>query len=136
MLYFCIMSIAYKGQDIVCKHELEMVTKLISTHSFSMKMAGEIKKPIGDKFATLLALYVIYGYSSEGKEKARDILQLRHEQLDQLNFQLRERGYLVKDAMNVRISAVSPRFQGLINFYNTNKETGVLNFQLKLKMDG
>lgn len=130
------MSTAYKGQDIICKRELEIVTKLISIHSFSMKMAGEIKKPIGDKFATLLALYAIHGYDSVAKEKARDLLRLRHEQLDQLNFQLRERGYLVKDAMNTRISAVSPRFQGLIDYYKSNKEEGVLNFHLKLKMDG
>lgn len=130
------MSIAYKGQDIVCEHELEIVTKLLSTHSFSMKMAGEIKKAIGEKFATLLAIYVIYGYGDEGKQKARDILQLRNEQLDQLNHQLRERGYLIKDVMNTRISAVSPRFQALINYYNDNKKNGVLTFQLKLTMNG
>lgn len=130
------MSTAYKGQDIVCKHELEIVTKLILTHSFSMAMAGEIKKPIGEKFATLLALYVIYGYNTEGKEKARKVLQLRNEQLDQLNFQLRERDYLLKDKMNTRISAVSPRFQALIDYYRSNKEEGILNFHLKLRMDG
>ena len=72
------------------------------------------------KLVTLLSIYIKYGYSKESKDRACEMLDLKKTNLNCLNSELRDGGFLIKSEMNTRDSYLNAELQELSDYYKSN----------------
>jgi len=128
IIYFCrkpnLMNL-YKI-DINSKNEFETLKNLITIYSCYKTITGAEVKMLRPKLVTLLSLYIKHGYSKESKELACEFLDLKKTNLNCLNSELRDGGFLIKSEMNNRDSYLNIELQGLSNYYQGNGDNPVL----------
>lgn len=94
-------------------------------------MTGQKSKMLRSKLVTLLSIYIKYGYNSESKDYACELLSLKKTNLNCLNSELREGGFLIKSNMNTRDSYLNPELETLSNYYkDKNSERTLFLFNL------
>lgn len=120
-------------EDIKFKSELDMLKNVVYVYSCYKFISGEGSKPLGNRVATVLALYMMYGFNEEAKTKAMDILDAKKATINTLNHQLRSRGYLLMDGKNSNISHLSGSIENLCKLHNHCKKSGQ-NFEFLFKM--
>lgn len=122
---------------------MDMISKILSQYSTYFITSGKGLKPLSSQLIRVLSIYVMYGYNRESKALAVEICQLKNaNDINVLNKQLRDSGYIVKSFGNDRISHLNddlkPLSQG-ISTLNTNlselKNKGVKSLKLSFEFD-
>ena len=117
--------------DVKSKNEFEVLKNLITVYSCYKTMTGQKSKMLRSKLVTLLSIYIKYGYNSESKDYACELLSLKKTNLNCLNSELREGGFLIKSNMNTRDSYLNPELETLSNYYkDKNSERTLFLFNL------
>jgi hypothetical protein len=117
--------------DVKSKNEFEVLKNLITVYSCYKTMTGQKSKMLRSKLVTLLSIYIKYGYNSESKDYACNLLELKKTNLNCLNSELREGGFLIKSNMNTRDSYLNPELETLSNYYkDKNSERTLFLFNL------
>lgn len=117
--------------DVKSKNEFEVLKNLITVYSCYKTMTGQKSKMLRSKLVTLLSIYIKYGYNSESKDYACDLLGLKKTNLNCLNSELREGGFLIKSSMNTRDSYLNTELETLSNYYKgKNSEKTLFLFNL------
>ncbi len=117
--------------DVKSKNEFEVLKNLITVYSCYKTMTGQKSKMLRSKLVTLLSIYIKYGYNSESKDYACELLGLKKTNLNCLNSELREGGFLIKSNMNTRDSYLNPELETLSNYYKQkNSERTLFLFNL------
>jgi len=106
--------------EIKSKNEFEVLKNLITVYSCYKTITGDKTKMLRAKLVTLLSIYIKKGYSKETKNYACKLLGLEKENLNCLNSELREGGFLIKSDMNTRVSFLNPELQSLSDYYQAN----------------
>lgn len=117
--------------DVKSKNEFEVLKNLITVYSCYKTMTGQKSKMLRSKLVTLLSIYIKYGYNSESKDYACNLLELKKTNLNCLNSELREGGFLIKSNMNTRDSYLNSELETLSNYYkDKNSERTLFLFNL------
>lgn len=117
--------------DVKSKNEFEVLKNLITVYSCYKTMTGQKSKMLRSKLVTLLSIYIKYGYNSQSKDYACELLGLKKTNLNCLNSELREGGFLIKSNMNTRDSYLNPELETLSNYYKQkNSERTLFLFNL------
>lgn len=117
--------------DVKSKNEFEVLKNLITVYSCYKTMTGQKAKMLRSKLVTLLSIYIKYGYNSQSKDYACELLSLKKTNLNCLNSELREGGFLIKSNMNTRDSYLNPELETLSNYYKQkNSEKTLFLFNL------
>lgn len=151
-LYICVIKIEILSQDKTITYTLpsinstsvlDLISKILSHYSTYFITSGKGLKPLSSQLIRVLSIYVLYGYNRESKNLAVEICQLKNaNDINVLNKQLRDAGYIVKSFGNDRISHLNedlkPLSEGL-NILDKNipelKSKGVKNLKLSLEFD-
>lgn len=107
--------------EINSKNEFEVLENLVTLYSCYKNLAGVERKRLRYKLVTLLSIYIKYGYNKESKQKALEQLGVKRSNLNCLNSELRDGGFLIKSDMNTRDSFLHPELKELSDYYNRNK---------------
>ena len=110
----------YLASEIDFDDELDKLKKIIYLFSCHRKLSGMTSKVLREKLILLLALYLKYGYNSEAKEKAAQILNVDKPAINSMNLELRDCKYLVKDTMNTRINHLHGDLEKLREYVISN----------------
>ena len=110
----------YLAPSISAKDEFDHLKKIIYLFSYQRKLNDKAVKVLRDKLILLLALYIKYGYTDKAKDKASDILNVDRKNINCMNFELRNSGYLVQDSMNARISHLHDDLKKLKEYLELN----------------
>ena len=136
-------TITYKLPSINSTSVLDLISKILSQYSTYFITSGKGLKPLSPQLIRVLSIYVLFGYDKESKLLAVDLCKLKNDNdINVLNKQLRDAGYLVKSFGNDRISYLNedlkPLSEGL-SYFNKNisklKNNGVKNLKLSLEFD-
>lgn len=136
-------TITYTLPSINSTSVLDLISKILSHYSTYFITSGKGLKPLSSQLIRVLSIYVLYGYNRESKNLAVEICQLKNaNDINVLNKQLRDAGYIVKSFGNDRISHLNedlkPLSEGL-NILDKNipelKSKGVKNLKLSLEFD-
>jgi len=126
-----ILKVEVFKTDVKSKNEFEVLKNLITIYSCYKTMTGQKSKMLRSKLVTLLSIYIKYGYNSESKDYACDLLSLKKTNLNCLNSELREGGFLIKSSMNTRDSYLNTELETLSNYYKgKNSEKTLFLFNL------
>jgi hypothetical protein len=87
------------------------------------------------KLVSLLAIYIKYGVSKEGKKKAELLLSSKTSSVNSMNLELRNGGYLIKDKFNQRLNHLHPHLEGLRAYYLSLGDNDPVLFLFKLDRD-
>jgi hypothetical protein len=117
--------------EIHSKNEFHVLEDLITIYSCYRTMTGKSAKMLRAKLVTLLSIYIKYGYNKESKQKACDLLGLKKTNLNCLNSELREGGFLIKSDRNTRDSYLNDELHQLSEYYQI-KDDAVLPEGLKV----
>lgn len=132
--YFCQKTkVEVFKTDVKSKNEFEVLKNLITVYSCYKTMTGQKSKMLRSKLVTLLSIYIKYGYNSESKDYACSLLELKKTNLNCLNSELREGGFLIKSNMNTRDSYLNPELETLSNYYkqkNSDKTLFLFNLYI------
>jgi|688.fasta_scaffold657430_2 hypothetical protein len=112
--------------DINAKNEFDTLKNLITVYSCYKTIAGEEARMLRPKLVTLLSIYIRDGYNKDSKALACELLDLKKTNLNCLNSELRDGGFLIKSEMNNRESYLNPELQGLSDYYRSNGTNPVL----------
>lgn len=110
----------YLAPSISSKDEFDHLKKIIYLFSYQRKLNDRTVKVLRDKLVLLLALYLKYGYNDKTKDKASEILNVDRKNINCMNFELRNNGYMVQDSMNARISHLHDDLKKLKEYVDTN----------------
>lgn len=121
----------YLAPSISAKDEFDHLKKIIYLFSYQRKLNDHTVKVLRDKLILLLALYLKYGYTDKTKDKASEILNVDRKNINCMNFELRNSGYLVQDTMNARISHLHEDLKKLKD-YITSNDGGPTFFLVKI----
>jgi len=122
---------------------MDLISKILSQYSTYFITSGKGLKPLSTQLIRVLSIYVLYGYNRDSKNLAVDICQLKNaNDINVLNKQLRDAGYITKSFGNDRISHLNedlkPLSQG-ISTLNTNlselKNKGIKTLKLSFEFD-
>jgi hypothetical protein len=103
--------------EIKSKNEFEVLQNLVTVYSCYKTITGWKHKMLRQKLVLLLSIYIKYGYSKDSKNRACEMLDLKKTNLNCLNSELRDGGFLIKGTMNVRDSFLNPELQELSDYY-------------------
>lgn len=106
--------------EIKSDNEFQVLQKLITVYSCYRTITGWKSKMLRAKLVTLLSIYIKYGYSKESKDRACEMLDLKKTNLNCLNSELRDGGFLIKSEMNTRDSYLNAELQDLSDYYKSN----------------
>lgn len=106
--------------EIKSDNEFQVLQKLITVYSCYRTITGWKSKMLRAKLVTLLSIYIKYGYSKESKDRACEMLDLKKTNLNCLNSELRDGGFLIKSEMNTRDSYLNAELQELSDYYKSN----------------
>lgn len=114
------------------KSEMERVRFLISL-VYEAKVFNNdtpIARKVTEKYKHALAIYIVYGYNTEAKEIVKESLGLKNDaQINTLNSELRERGLMVLDKRNQRISHLCDEFKYLSKFVQKYKSSNEISIR-------
>ena len=112
--------------DINAKNEFDTLKNLITIYSCYKTVTGSEARMLRPKLVTLLSIYIRDGYNKDSKSLACELLNLKKTNLNCLNSELRDGGFLIKSEMNNRDSYLNPELQGLSDYYRANGDNPVL----------
>lgn len=121
----------YLAPEITALDELSQLKKLVYLFSCHRTMCGMTSSILREKLILLVSLYVKYGYNSEAKDKAAQILNTKRPAINSMNLELRNAKYLIKDPMNNRINHLHPDLEKLRTYVASN-DTESLFFLVKI----
>lgn len=119
--------------NIEFSSELDMLKNVVYIYSCYKYVSGEESKPLANRMATVLALYMLYGFNEQAKEKAMEVFGAKKATINSLNHQLRDRGYLLMDDKNSNISHLSPSVESLVKLHKICKKKDI-GFEFLFKM--
>lgn len=112
-------NITYKFHKCTYNNDIELLSVLLKLYSIST-----FKEKLSEKEEKVLLYYVKYGYDERTKKsilldieknnKTNQKITRKH--LDQINFSLKQKGYLKNHPHNYRMKVV---VEDIINFYKT-----------------
>ena len=108
----------YQLPPIKAETDMEMVCDIIYFVSCYRKLKGFSTKVIRKKLVSLLALYVIHGFSDETKKKAAKVLGVGSRDINGYNHELRNQGLLIKDDNDEKKNYLNPMLQKIGEYYN------------------
>jgi hypothetical protein len=105
------------GLPVKSKNEFEVLQNIVKLYACYKTITGWKRKMLRNKLILLLSIYIKYGYSRASKDKACEILGLEKTNLNCLNSELREGGFLIKGEMNIRDSYLNPELKEISDYY-------------------
>ena len=101
------------------ENEIDSLEKILYLYSTYKYLKDNSCVRLRSKLVTLLGLYIKYGYNSESKDTASEILGVKKASIDSMNLELRKSGYLIMDKMNQRINHLNDELQVLGEYYRS-----------------
>lgn len=126
-------ALRIETNNIKFSSELDMLKNVVYIYSCYKYVSGDESKPLANRMATVLALYMIYGFNEKAKKKAMEVFGAKKATINSLNHQLRDRGYLLMDEKNSNISHLSKSIESLCKLHKHCKAKGQ-NFEILFKM--
>jgi hypothetical protein len=114
--------------DIKSKNEFQVLENLVTLYSCYRTLTGKKGKMLRSKLVTLLCIYIKHGYNSESKDIACRYLDLKKQNLNCLNSELRDGGFLIKNDMNNRESYLNEELQQLSDYYRLKDSRNLPEF--------
>jgi hypothetical protein len=126
-------ALRIETKSVKFSSELDMLKNAVYIYSCYKYISGQESKPLANRMATVLALYMMYGFNEEAKEKAMEVFGAKKATINSLNHQLRDRGYLLMDDRNSNISHLSNSVESLRKLHLHCKEKN-RDFEILFKM--
>jgi len=79
----------------IYKNELDLITKVLRIYSITRLNTNLVKKE-----EEILVFYIKFGYNKETKELIKSELKMKNTHLNQVNYSLQKKGFLVADEYN------------------------------------
>lgn len=114
---------------INCDNEIEVLSAMIQLYTASVTIRNE-KKPLRKKLASLLAYYLKYGYSKSSKDLAARSMNVKTTNLNVMNHELTELGYLIPSERNFNNKYLHPELMKLSDYYKKGQEESYYLFQI------
>lgn len=110
------MSVKLYKIDQTFKNSQDLLSKFLTVYS----VCSDLKNPknhLRPRLATILSYYVLKGYSIQTKNLILESEpKLSREHLNQINSELKKRGYLIEDKFNSRNRKVNKELLALKNY--------------------
>lgn len=100
------------GYSISSKGDLDLINKLLNIYS-----AIQGDKFLRPKLISVLAFYIKFDYSVDTKKMIMDSLDIKVENLNQINAELTKKGCLMRDSRNFKKKHLSDDMISLRNYF-------------------
>lgn len=134
----------YNLPGVVTVSPLDMLEKILAVYSTYYIISGKGQKPnLRPQLLKVLAIYVLHGYSKESKALASKSSGLKGlTRIDGINKELRDAGYLIKDAgndhkahLNEDLTALSLNFPKLMEAVPELSKKGVNSMKMNIGLE-
>lgn len=117
-------KIKFYTKNIPVEDDMQALKQLAFLYSSWRVSVGEVKSTLSEKFITLLAMYLKYGYCTAAKKKAIEFMGVTPSSIDNMNHNLKEFGYLIDDRFNGRNKFLHPSLINLKDNYELTVKAG------------
>lgn len=109
------------GFGIEYVDDLDLMQKAVTIYTtlVNVKSGDKYLRPM---LANVLSYYLLHGYSNDTKQLVLDTLDIKKDNLNQINCELQKKGYLERDSGNYRKKNLSSRLDGFKDFFTITKE--------------
>lgn len=106
-------------------NELDLITKVLRIYSITRLNTKLVKKE-----EEVLVFYIKYGYSKDTKDLIKEELDMKSTHLNQLNYNLQKKGFLVTDGYNRQKKHLSNSLEQIRKSFLEDKlDTFVIKFK-------
>lgn len=101
---------------VKASEELDFTRKVIYLYSAGRVVRNLNSNPLSAAALNLLSFYFQFGYNSETKELAKNTFDLKPENINVLNYNLKEHGYLTQDPMKKKVKYLNEELQEIKDY--------------------
>lgn len=108
------------GKRLNFSDKLDLIKKVLQIYAIitDINVKNKFLRP---KLIDVLSFYILWGYNIETKDLVLKSLKISEENLNQINYELTKKGFLVRDIYNLRVKNLSEETKKLSNYFLSNE---------------
>lgn len=120
-------DITLYGTKIAVENDIELYEKIVYLYSVKLFIEEKSKTILRKQLVTIMAMYLKFGYSKKTKKEIQDFLPgLSEANLNNINHDLKEYGFLIDDLMSKKQKYLDPELVKLKQYTDSVKDNKYL----------